>query len=249
MSKILIADASGEFCRILAQALPQTWEIYICHDGHDALNTVRNIRPDVLVLDLLLPGLDGITLLGKISEAGFRPLILAMTRLLSGYVAQSLEKVGVSYIMLKPCDAEAVASRIVDLTKQAEQSGAMKLDKRGIVSNLLLSLGMPTKLQGFACSREAILLLVENRDQSITKELYPDVAKLCGGNGSQVERKIRTAVEASWKLGDSKVWAEYFLPCGSGESSKPTNSAFLTRLADHVCDVIARNSGDGAKES
>ena len=91
---------------------------------------------------------------------------------------------------------------------------------------------MHTKLRGYSCVREGILLTIQNPDQRITKELYPAVAAICGGNALRVERAIRSAIESAWMNRDDRVWRMYFPPDATGQIPRPTNSEFISRLAD-----------------
>jgi len=135
-------------------------------------------------------------------------------------------------LMVKPCDIHATVARIKDLAQKPSKPMASLQNHLTNVSAILFALGIPTKLRGHACVREAILCMVNKPDQSITKELYPAVATLCNGTPSQVERSIRSAIAAAWKNRDEVLWRRYFGTDGEGNISKPTNADFITRVAD-----------------
>lgn len=234
MRKLLIADASEEFRLALAETLRGNYIVRICQDGNQTLDVLQEMRPDILVLDLLLPGLDGISLLQKAAEAGLQPVVLATTAFSNDYVVDTLARLGVGYVMVKPCNIHAVADRIADLRQHLKPPAVTRPDPRTVVSNMLLSLSVPTKLKGYACLREAVLEAVRDPAQQVTKELYPKVAKNYGGNGPQVERLIRTAIDAAWKRRDERVWRLYFQPNQHGQLERPTNATFLSALAEHV---------------
>lgn len=234
MLKILIADGAEEFCQALAHVLQDKYQIRTSREGAQTLEVLRSFSPDVLVLDLMLPGLDGITLLQKAAEANIRPMVLATTRLLSNYITESIDRLGVGYLMVKPCDVHAVAARLEDLTQQMHVSQPVGQDSRSRITGILTELGMPAKLRGFSCAREAVLLLLDKPSQAITKELYPAVARICGGTGNQVERTLRNAIEIAWKNRKEEVWARYLPTNAEGKVYKPTNSSFLTGLANYV---------------
>ena len=231
---VLIADGSGVFCEILAETLGGSFRVCTSQNGSETLELVRTFRPDVLVLDLMLPGLDGISLLQQIAAAENGPKILATTRFVSDYLADTMEALGVGYVMRKPCDMRALAARIADLSRYLRGSSSLQPDLRTVVSNLLLSLNVPTKLRGYGYLREAILIMSRDPGQSITKELYPAVAARCGGNAVQVERSVRSAIQAAWNSRDEQIWRRYFSACGNQPIQKPTNASFISRLADQL---------------
>lgn len=230
--RILIADGSEAFRTTLAEELSGFFLVKTCGNGKQTLDLISEFCPDVLVLDMMIPGLDGISLLQSATNNGMRGQVLATTRYISDYVAQSLEELGVGYLMVKPCDIHATVARVKDLAQKPARPVLPLENHLTIVSSILFALGVPTKLRGHACLREAILCMARKPDQSITKELYPEVAVLCNGTPSQVERSIRSAIAAAWKNRDELLWRQYFGADGEGHMSKPTNADFITRLAD-----------------
>ena len=234
MRKLVIADASEEFRQALAELLRGNYIVRLCRDGNETLEALRSMKPDILVLDLLLPGLDGISLLQKAADLNLNPMVLATTGFCNDYVLDCLDQLGVCYVMMKPCDLYAVAARIADLHRQLQPQPVTRPDPRTMVCNILLSLSVPTKLKGYACLREAILETMKDPTQQITKELYPKVAKLCDGNAVQVERSIRSAIAAAWEHRDKQVWRVYFRADHGGVMERPTNAAFISALAERV---------------
>lgn len=233
-TKILIADAAEEFCRALTRVLGNTYRVRCCQDGNAALQILQTFRPDICVLDLMISGLDGITLLQKIAQKGFRPVVLATTRYISEYILGSAERLNVGYLMVKPCDPAAVATRVADMTQRIRLPLFAHPEPRAQVSNMLLSLGVPTKLRGYGYLREAVLLMAKQPAQSITKELYPAVAAGCGATAAQIERSIRSAVKNSWQRQDDTTWQMYFPTGDAGNHRPPTNSEMITCLADRL---------------
>ena len=135
--------------------------------------------------------------------------------------------------MVKPCDIDAVAARVADMTQRMKISAFAAPDARTQVSNMLLSLRFSTKLRGYGYLREAVLLMAKKTGQSITKELYPAVAGCCGVTPVQVERSIRSAVQHAWERREAAVWKNYF-PADSGGDIRPSNGALITCLADRL---------------
>lgn len=234
MLKLLIADGTEEFRLALADVLRGVYYVRTCREGNEALELLKSFCPDILVLDMMLPGLDGISLLQTAAASGFRPMVLATTRFANDYILESVDKLGVGYLMVKPCDVKATVSRIADLSQRLHQPIISQPDPRTHVSNLLLSLGIPTKLRGYGYLREAILLFAADPGQSITKELYPTVGILCESSAMHVERSIRSAIHTAWEHRDDRIWKLYFQPSADGSIPRPTNASFISRLADSL---------------
>jgi two-component system response regulator (stage 0 sporulation protein A) len=232
--RILIADGSREFRQGLSEALCSLYQTQVTWDGISTLQQLHSFQPDILVLDLMMPGLDGITLLQTALSEDIRPVVLATTRYLSDYIVSCAEKMGVSYLMVKPCDISAVVSRIADMTQRIQPTVFAQLDCRTLVSNMLMRLGVPTKLKGYNFLREAILIMSHEPTQSITKELYPSVASACHATPVQIERSIRSAISVSWSNRDEGIWRLYFSADGSSHIPRPSNGAFISQLADRL---------------
>ena len=232
--KLVIADSSEEFRLALAELVRGGCHVRLCQDGNQTLETVQSMKPDVLVLDLLMPGLDGISILQKLHSAGIHPLVLATTGFTNDYVLDTLEAMGVCYVMRKPCNLYAVAARIEDLYHHVKPQSVTGPDARTMVCNMLLSLGIPTKLKGYACLREAILEQMRDSAQQITKELYPKVGKLCDANKNQVERSIRSAIAKAWETRDEGVWRLYFQGAAGEKPERPSNAVFISAIADRL---------------
>ena len=242
--KMLIADGSEEFGTALADMVRGAYILRRSRDGRETLEAISVFRPDILVLDLMLPGLDGISILRQAAATGLQPMVLATSRYVSDYVVEALQQMGVGYLMVKPCDVRATVARLGDLSQRLKQPLFTRPDPRTAVSNLLLTLGVPTKLRGYAYLREAVLERMRDPAQSVTKELYPTVAALCCATPIQVERSIRSAIAAAWTRRDEQVWRLYFQPDADGSLPRPTNAAFISRLADSVELAMAAGEGE-----
>lgn len=167
--KLLIADGNEEFRRALAAELQGAYHVRCCDDGKEALSLLRSFAPDVLVLDLMLPGLDGISLLQSAAASGLCPMVLVTSRFYNDYVLTALGELSVGYMMRKPCDIPATAARIGDLSRQIRTPLVTPPDPQTQVTNLLLSLSVPSKLRGYAYLREAVPMMLKDPDQPITK--------------------------------------------------------------------------------
>lgn len=232
--KLLIADGGEEFCQALKETLQGTYQVRTCRDGKEALSLLRSYKPDILVLDLMLPELDGISLLQNAMQDQACPVVLATSRFINDYVLEAAGKLGVSYLIRKPCDIRATAARILDLSQSFCCSPIFQPDPRSHVSDLLMRLGVPPKRAGYRYLREAIPIMARNPHLSITKELYPAVAALCQSDGNNVEHSIRSAIHTAWERRDDRLWRLYFPPDPSGHIPRPTNAGFILRLADSL---------------
>lgn len=234
--KLLIAEGTEDFRIALADTLRGVYMVRECSEGNEALRMMKTFRPDLVILDMMLPGLDGITLLQRAVEADLHPMVLATTRFHNEYVVDSSLELGVGYILVKPCEVRAVAARLSDLSQRIHPAIVSRPDAKTYVSNMLLALGIPTRLKGYGYLREAVLRMAEDPGQPITKELYPAVASAFKTEDvridhTHVERSIRSAIGVAWKKRDPQLWAMYFAPKGDGTVRCPSNGDFITRLA------------------
>jgi len=231
MLKLLIADATEEFRIALAERLAGSYVIRCCNHGKQTMELIHTFRPDMLVLDMMLPALDGISLLQRLEEEGQMPIVLATTRMFTDYMVDALTRMGVGYLMVKPCDLNATVARIRDLSERVNPAVRPRPDLQTAISNILLEMSFPAKLHGFAYLREAVELSVRNPGQLVTKELYPEVGKRCDASWEQVERSIRSAIATAYRNRNEQVWQQYFPPGPDGVVVRPTNGAIISTLA------------------
>ena len=242
--KILIADGNEDFCGQLKRRLEQVsgYEIVgIAADGQRAVELMRAARPDVLVLDLMLAKLDGITVLKRAREMEKPPAALVLTGFMTEYVANMAVSLGVQYFMSKPCELDAVAERIHEMTaidNQLRQSAQRRqeVNIEAMVTSIIHEIGVPAHIKGYQYLREAIMIAVQDMDvfNAITKVLYPQVAKTFATTPSRVERAIRHAIEVAWDRGDLETLQRFFGYTVSNTKGKPTNSEFIALIADKL---------------
>lgn len=245
IKKLLIADAGEEFRMALQEHLQDDYLIKVCREGNETLHMMETFQPDVVILDLLLPGVDGVTLLQKAVNRGFRSTVLATTRFTSDYMIDAVERLGVGYIMVKPCEVSAIADRLADLlqeTKPEEVQEVMPPDLQTLVNNALWELRVPTHPRGFACLRAALLETLREPGQQVTKTLYPAVGKVCGGNAEQVEHAVRRLIKQAWACRDEAVWNRYFAAVPDGASKCPSNKVFISAVASHILEDFRGNN-------
>lgn len=244
MQSIFVADASEDFRVTLTEQLRQEYIVDYCDNGEVALDYLRRSKPDVMILDLMLPGLDGLGVLEAAAKEGLHPLTIVVSRFFSDYLIGALGRFRVDYALMKPCSVSVIAERVRDLLTQCEPSQVSYPDTESVITTEMYDLGVPTNLAGFEQARLGIMMLAQNPGQSVTKVLYPAIAAMSSQKTSagSVERNIRTAIHAAWCHHDEQVWCRYFPSASDGEIPKPTNTQFLTRLADTVSRQMQRRA-------
>lgn len=237
MKRLLIADGTPGLSEALTQVLSRDFEISTCNRGSELVQVLMDFRPDVLVLDLMLPGTDSISILHTLRGVGIQPGIVATTCYVSDYVLAALERLGVRCVMLKPCDTGILAARILEVGLGTQPQNRQEQVRRE-ANILLLRLGLRRNLAGYGNLLEAIVLYDQNPEQSITKELYPAVGAICGGNGSQAERAIRTCIQDAYSKRQDYLWRLYFPAGYDGRVRKITNVHFIAKITECVREIL-----------
>lgn len=227
MRKLLIVDASKPFTDALTDVLKNEFDLQICHDGENALKMLLSFQPDVLVLNLMLPYKDGLTLL---RESAHRPkIILAVTPYINAYIEQVAAGLGVQYLMIMPT-VNALRVQLMDMVTTAVP---LKETLTGQTAVHLHILNFPTHLDGYQQLCVGIPILAREPSLRLSKELYPAIAEYFGlPDPRTVEHSIRKAIASAWAHKDSAVWAKYFPPRPDGVIPCPSNKAFLCRVAE-----------------
>lgn len=238
-TKLLIADNGEEFRQSLAAALGSGYQVRTCSDGMEALDLLQSFQPDILVMELMLPQLDGLTLLQQANQGGFRPKTLVVSRYFSPYVTAALARLQADYCMTKPCSIQALVCRIADFAAEAAPAASTTSAPEDWVTNALLQLGIGAHLDGFQYLACAIPLFIRDTNQAITKELYVSVATAFGKESRQVERSIRSAIEGAWKRRSDRVWSAYFTPGPDGTVPKLSNGRFIAHMAQLLAQELA----------
>lgn len=231
MRRVIIADPSDEFCSILAGTLRSRFLVEVFTDSTQALSRLRETGADLLILDLMLRDPDGMELLKIARQESLASSVMVTSLFYSGYIARSLARYRVDYALTKPCSVSALALHAEELcgclSDEPEEA-----DPHCAVSGVLLALGFQTHRKGFRLARESILLLLQDPTLQVTKTVYPQVGRRFGINPGAVEKSVRTAIAAAWESRDDRVWRRYFPAAPNGQIPRPTNTEFLTRIAD-----------------
>ena len=238
MYKILIADAAEVWREKLAQSLGREYEVLACPDGDQALSAAERFRPDVLVLDLLLAGVDGLTLIKRLREWEDCPRFIVTGRYFSNYMTTALERYQVDNLLMKPCTTQSVADHIAEVLSQNREEVPVCPDPFDYVTAMLVRMGAPTSQQGFRFLRRGVMLMMADPCQQLTKSLYPALAAEFGTSATNVEKALRTTVYTAWTRRRDDVWRSYFPTTASGQIPRPTTGQFLSRMADAAASTL-----------
>lgn len=239
---VLIADDSPIIRRALVDhfdSIPQFAVIGEAKHGLEALELVRVLRPDLLILDDVLPHLDGLGVLTRLDPA-HGPKVLMLMSCASDHLVQLYSENGATYCLLRPASPELVAERAAFLVGrnigQHDPGYHPPLRSVRTVSELLRRTGVPAHLQGYRFLKDAVQYVLDNGGDlcAMTKELYPAVARMHGTEPARVERSIRHAIEVAWNRADLGDLQRLFGSTINHSRGKPTNSEFVAMLADHL---------------
>ena len=245
--KILIADENAaqrqslqnELCRAGYNNVEQA------RDGEEALGKIHRLRPDVVIIDIWLSKLDGIGVLRNCKSINYGaekpPIFIVVSMVSSQSVFMEAMRAGADLCLLKPYNTESLCSHIASLWENANgavasQSEENSADIETQVTKIIHQIGVPAHIKGYQYLRTAILLTVKDSDiiNSVTKILYPSVAKKYQTTTSRVERAIRHAIEVAWDRGDVDTLNSYFGYTIQNNRGKPTNSEFIAMIADNL---------------
>ena len=236
---VLLADANEEFRSMLREVIEKTGEFAVVGstgDGTEALQILEQKEPDVAVMDLILPGTDGISLLRQLKERESKTKTIVLSAFCTDQVVAETMSLGAVYFLPKPCEAETLLDRLHTVFGQpvAPEEHTVALKNR--VTAVIHEIGVPAHIKGYQYLREAIIIAVNDMDviNAITKVLYPQVAKNFGTTPSRVERAIRHAIEVAWDRGDLDTLQRFFGYTVSNTKGKPTNSEFIALIADKL---------------
>ena len=258
---VLIADDNQDFCKTLATYLTNEEDmeiVGIAKDGVEALDIIKNVKPDVAILDVIMPHLDGLGVLEKVNNStNFekKPICIMLSAVGQDKITTKAIALGAEYYMVKPFDIKLLIQRIREI-KTYRPDVASDIIRREfkkkpyinvenaknedqlevLVTNVIHGVGVPAHIKGYQYLREAIILVVNNIDviNQITKSLYPQIAQKFGTTPSRVERAIRHAIEVAWGRGEVDLMQNIFGYTVSAAKGKPTNSEFIAMIADKL---------------
>ena len=258
--KVCIADDNRELVRLLDDYIscePDMEVIGVAYNGQECLNLLQSAEPDVLILDIIMPHLDGLAVLQKVRESDKNhiPNVIMLTAFGQEDVTKKAVELGASYFILKPFDMDHLGStiRLVSgqssgMTNVIKPSSQLSSAYRSVhfeskpknldanITSIIHEIGVPAHIKGYLYLREAISMVYNDIELlgSITKVLYPDIAKKFNTTASRVERAIRHAIEVAWSRGNIESISSLFGYTVSMTKAKPTNSEFIAMVADKL---------------
>jgi len=247
--KVLIGDDSAEYGIACASSLRAAGLYVITRrkDGRTLVDAIQHDAPDVVIVDAILPNLDAMELMRRVRAAnGKQPYFIVTSAYDSAFIEKQAMESGASYFMLKPFNLEMLSQRIFRLV-QGEQTtnygNREEEDLEFVVTETIHQLGVPAHIKGYHYLRVAILLSIDNQEllESVTKMLYPAVAKHFDTTSSRVERAIRHAIEIAWDRGDLDTLNTFFGYTVNTAKGKPTNSEFIALITDKLRLQYRRN--------
>ena len=268
MEKITVAiiEDNKEICLSLKRRIDETEDLEtvgIAHDGYEGLSLIENQMPDVVVLDVVMPKMDGMELLEQLQkkELAKRPEIIVTSAINHDNVTRKALQLGAQYYLVKPLHNDDVLLKRIRQTMQQTstkatlnpfnktEEGFSLADERSktynminednleaIITDVIHEIGVPAHIKGYNYLREAITLCIQDKEfiNSITKMLYPTVARNYQTTSSRVERAIRHAIEVAWNIGREEILNSIFGYTIDTNKGKPTNGEFIAMISDSI---------------
>ena len=258
---VIIADDNKEFCNILNDYLLNQRDIVvtgIAKDGVEALKLIQERKPDLVVLDIIMPHLDGLGVLEKLNTMNLDPMprVIVLSAVGQDKITQRAIMLGADYYVVKPFDMDVFTKRIREMFNNTISGNEVKkpvtltdnsdvrtvsvnnkpLDLEEEITGIIHEIGVPAHIKGYMYLREAISMVVNDIEllSAVTKELYPSIAKKYNTTASRVERAIRHAIEVAWGRGQVETINKLFGYTINNGKGKPTNSEFIAMVADKL---------------
>lgn len=256
--KVLIVDDNKDFCDILKEYLEKQDDIEIigvANDGKQAIELIPEKSPDLVILDIIMPHLDGLGVLEKVNKMSLDkfPKFIILSAVGQDKITQRAINLGADYYVIKPFDFEIFINRIRQMTGYSNDSSNkiiqnqqnpynrsnLVTNNRSLeaeITNIIHEIGVPAHIKGYLYLREAITMVIENMEllSAVTKELYPAIGKKFNTTSSRVERAIRHAIEVAWSRGKVDTINNLFGYTVHNDRGKPTNSEFIAMVADKL---------------
>lgn len=254
---IAIADDNERMLRLLADIVESDEELSVvgtARDGEEAYQVIREKEPDVVLLDIVMPKLDGLGVLERINRDRTlkkHPVFIMISAIGQERITENAFDLGADYYIMKPFDNDMVINRIKKVKNR--MFGVKGLESRKVnayekleeekepnleadVTEIIHEIGVPAHIKGYQYLRDAIIMSVNDMDMlnSITKILYPTIAKKYQTTSSRVERAIRHAIEVAWSRGKMDTIDEMFGYTIHNGKGKPTNSEFIALITDRI---------------
>lgn len=245
--RLMVVDDSREFCILVRDYLKTNSRAEFCGfalDGISALNAIQERKPDVVLLDNVMPNLDGVGVMKHIKNMTFenKPKVVAVTVCPTNSYISSMYSLDVDYIMSKNSDVKDIVDRCIMVVNNGKRNESLP-DTENLITSAVCAVGIPASFKGYPFLRTSIDMVIKNPNaiHSVTKNLYPAVAEKYNTTPCRVERNIRNAIEVAWNRGNKEAFNEMF---GGGldfSKPKPTNSEFIAMFADKLRLMLKDN--------
>lgn len=249
--KVCLVDDNRELVELMEEYFESQSDIEVigtAFNGKECISLFDEIEPDIVVLDIIMPHMDGLAVLAKLKEMDIpkHPRVIMLTAFGQEEVTTKAVDLGASYFILKPFDLDSLANQIRQVhgsptsdNKAVKQKNTKENHKRDLEANIthiIHEIGVPAHIKGYMYLREAITMVYNDIELlgSITKVLYPDIAKKFNTTASRVERAIRHAIEVAWSRGNIDSISSLFGYTVNVSKAKPTNSEFIAMVADRL---------------
>lgn len=258
--KVLIADDNREFCEILRKFISTEGDfevVGIAKDGLEALDKIKEENPDILILDIIMPHLDGLGVLESLHKLNLNkiPNVVILSAVGQDQITQRAIELGADYYVVKPFDFKTFTKRLKQIAGQEISNDISVSDKyiqipkhtnaaavdsskslEAKITNMIHEIGVPAHIKGYLYLREAIAMVIQDIELlgAVTKELYPSIAHKFNTTPSRVERAIRHAIEVAWTRGKVDTIDKIFGYTVNNNKGKPTNSEFIAMVADKL---------------
>lgn len=239
--KVIVAENNdfGQKCVNTLKSMGYN-SVLLEKDGAQILSSIKRENPDVIIMDAFMLHIDALGVIKKVNEMKDirKPVMMVLSSVDNQHFENEIISSGADYYFLKPVETDIIAQRIDQITgwKAREKENDKNKDVEVIVSEIMHQIGVPAHIKGYVYLREAIVVTVKNSEMmgSVTKLLYPYVAKKFKTTSSRVERAIRHAIEVAWDRGDVDVLSSYFGYTIQSSRGKPTNSEFIAMISDKL---------------
>lgn len=243
--KLLVVDDNRSLVEMIKEYFDENADIKVtqtANDGSEAMKLLESKSDDIdiILLDLIMPNKDGISVLEYIQEKNLMKKVIVLTSYNTQDMIRKVSELGVSYFMLKPFELDDLERRVLEVSKGVKFGGeSIDLYHNNLqisITKTLHELGVPSHIKGYQYIREGISIVYMRPEVvgGITKELYPEIAKKFETTVSRVERAIRHAIEISWNRGNWQLMEDIFGHSVDIDKAKPTNSEFIVTVADKL---------------
>ena len=256
--RILIADDNFDFVTTIVNYLSKEEDFEIvatAKDGNEAFEKIMQTNPDVVLLDVIMPHMDGIGVLEKLNAEGKEVTCIMLSAVGQDGITAKAIGMGAQYYIIKPFEIELLVRRIREVSKNKviekpqyiskeirqsyiniDSNATVESNLEVLVTNIIHEVGVPAHIKGYQYLRDGIMMAVNDMEviNQITKSLYPDLAKKYKTTSSRVERAIRHAIEVAWSRGQIDTVENIFGYTVNANKGKPTNSEFIAMIADKL---------------